>query len=79
MDVHSALHDRFGRVLGQNCKICTTDPKKLAIMVILSCMARMSYESLSRDNRVDDELRKGMNVKPRYSLSRTRMLSMNLM
>jgi hypothetical protein len=30
LDVHSALQDRFGRVLGQNCKINTTDPKKLA-------------------------------------------------
>jgi hypothetical protein len=31
LDVYDALQDRIGRVLGQNCKICTTDPKKLAI------------------------------------------------
>jgi hypothetical protein len=34
LDVHRALQDRIGRVLGQNCKICTTDPKKLAISSI---------------------------------------------
>jgi hypothetical protein len=31
LDVNSALQNRFERVLGQNFKIYTTDPKKLAI------------------------------------------------
>jgi hypothetical protein len=35
---------------------------EMKIMVILTCMAR-----ISRDNRVDDELRKGMNVETRHS------------
>jgi len=30
LDVYGALQDQIGRVLGQNCKICITDPKKLA-------------------------------------------------
>jgi len=34
LDVYGALQDQIGRVLGQNCKICTTDPKKLAISEI---------------------------------------------
>ena len=34
LDVYGALQDRIGLVLGQNCKICTTDPKKLAISEI---------------------------------------------
>jgi len=34
LDVYGALQDRIGRVLGQNCKICTTNPKKLAISEI---------------------------------------------
>jgi hypothetical protein len=51
----------------------------MKIMVILTCIARMAYESLSQDNQVDDESIEGMNVKPRHSLSRTRMLGMNLM
>jgi hypothetical protein len=52
---------------------------EMKIMAILARMARMAQECLSRVNRVDDELRKGMNVKPRHSLSRTRKLSMDLM
>ena len=36
LDDYGALQDRFGRVLGQNCKICTTDPKKLAISSIFA-------------------------------------------
>jgi hypothetical protein len=46
-------------------------------MAILACMARKAQECLSRVTRVDDELRKGMNVEPRHSLLRIRMLSMN--
>jgi hypothetical protein len=36
LDVHSALQDRFRRVLGQNCKFCTTDPKEVAISEIFT-------------------------------------------
>lgn len=33
-NVYDALQDRVGLVLGQKCKICTTGPKKLAIIEI---------------------------------------------
>jgi transcription termination factor NusB len=42
LDVYGALQDRFGRVLGQNCKFCTTDPKKLAISEIISLIAKFT-------------------------------------
>jgi hypothetical protein len=42
LDVYGALQDHIGRVLGQNCKICTTDPKKLAISEIVSLIAKFT-------------------------------------
>jgi hypothetical protein len=30
LEVYGPLHDQIGRILGQNWKIYTTDPKKLA-------------------------------------------------
>jgi hypothetical protein len=41
LDVYGALQDRIGRVSGQNCKIYTTDPKKIAISEIISLIAKL--------------------------------------
>jgi hypothetical protein len=47
LDVYGALQDQIGRVLGQNCKICTTDPKKLAISEIISLLATQMKVAIS--------------------------------
>jgi len=36
LDEYGALMDRIDWVLGQKCKICTTDPKKLTISIKLA-------------------------------------------
>jgi hypothetical protein len=55
LDVYDALQDQIGRVLGENCKICTTDPKKLAISEIISLIAKFT-ELTQEDFAISESL-----------------------